>query len=176
MFSGQLGRSFCAHDRCAQLISCLFLIGCSADGSSHAGPHPYNGGSYDNSPPPASGIGGDGGGSGTGLIADNPSGFAGQSGSSALLPPIAGSSAATGCTGLQCQQHSCSTGSTTISGTIYDPAGKNPLYAVAVYVPNEKPAALTLGASCDKCSALYTGKPVVTSLTDATGKFVIKDA
>src|SRR4051794_33734237 len=31
------------------------------------------------------------------------------------------------CSGLQCQIHSCSTGSTTISGTIYDPALKNPL-------------------------------------------------
>jgi hypothetical protein len=60
---------------------------------------------------------------------------------------------------------------TSISGTVYDPAGKNPLYNVVVYVPKSEPAALVLGASCDACSSLYTGDPIATALTDTSGHF-----
>jgi hypothetical protein len=87
-----------------------------------------------------------------------------------------GTGAPTGCQGLQCQQHACPSGTTTISGRVYDPAGKNPLYNVAVYVPNAPVAPVKLGASCDQCASLYSGKPVVSALTDAAGEFSIKDA
>jgi hypothetical protein len=82
-----------------------------------------------------------------------------------------------GCAGLQCQIHSCTGGgSTTISGTVYDPAGNNPLYDVVVYVPNSTPGPLKTGASCDSCDSLYTGDPIAAAQTDATGKFVMKNA
>jgi len=87
------------------------------------------------------------------------------------------------CVNLQCQQHSCGTsGSTTITGTVYDPAGKNPLYDVVVYVPNTTPDAITPGipasgsaASCS-CDSLYTGQPIASALTDAYGKFTLTNA
>jgi hypothetical protein len=88
-----------------------------------------------------------------------------------------------GCAGLQCSiDLRCpGGGSTTISGVVYDPAGKNPLYNVVVYVPNTTPDPLTPGVSSDSqeacsCTALYTGQPVAAAVTDATGSFTIKDA
>jgi hypothetical protein len=81
------------------------------------------------------------------------------------------------CVNLQCQQMECgSQARTSISGTIYDPAGNNPLYNVSVYVPNEPVAALPTGATCDDCDSLYTGHPIAAALTDATGKFVLENA
>ena len=82
-----------------------------------------------------------------------------------------------GCKGLQCQQHACPSGSaTTITGRVFDPAGKNPIYNVAVYVPNEAVKPLKKGASCDTCDMMYTGKAVVSSLTDANGQFKLEKA
>jgi hypothetical protein len=81
------------------------------------------------------------------------------------------------CVNLQCKQQTCSGAATTsISGKIYDPAGKNPLYNVAVYVPNAPVAALPSGASCASCESQYTGSPLVAALTDASGSFTIKNA
>jgi hypothetical protein len=108
----------------------------------------------------------------------------GDSGSTVILPSSGrdgGSggddASATGCTNLQCQIHTCpGGGSTTITGAVYDPAGNNPLYNVVVYVPNSTPSPLTTGASCDSCGSLYTGEPVAAAVTDATGKFTIKNA
>ncbi len=67
-------------------------------------------------------------------------------------------------------------GTTTISGTVYDPAQKNPLYNVVVYVPGSTPAPLTTGAACNSCDSLYTGNPIVTALTDTSGKFTLTNA
>ena len=80
----------------------------------------------------------------------------------------------TKCVNLQCQQVACAAGTkTTVSGTVFDPAGKNPLYNVVVYVPNSTPKPFTDGASCDKCDTLYTGDPIASALTGPDGKFVI---
>ncbi|MEO7095889.1 MAG: hypothetical protein ABI175_21695, partial [Polyangiales bacterium] len=83
-----------------------------------------------------------------------------------------GGDASTGCVGLACKQVTCAgTATTSISGVVYDPAGKRPLPNVFVYVPNSAVAAFTAGASCDKCSAALSGSPLVTTTTDVNGKF-----
>jgi len=80
------------------------------------------------------------------------------------------------CTGLACEKASCPAGiQTTISGTIYAPNGKLPLYNVIAYIPNAEVAPLPKGATCDKCGATVSGSPIVTALSDAKGQFVLKD-
>jgi hypothetical protein len=80
------------------------------------------------------------------------------------------------CENLQCQQFACpGAGTTSLSGTVYDPAGNNPLFGVVVYVPNKPVQALPSGASCDACNALFTGEPIAATTTDATGKFTLKN-
>jgi hypothetical protein len=83
------------------------------------------------------------------------------------------------CTNLQCQLDKpgeCTGNGTTISGMVYDPAGKTPLYNVLLYVPNTALAPIPTGASCDRCDSPISGTPVAAGLSDATGHFVIKNA
>ena len=81
-----------------------------------------------------------------------------------------------GCVNLQCKQVACAGGGkTTVSGTVYDPAGNVPLYNVVVYVPNTKPNAISSGATCDKCGSVLSGNPVVSALTDAKGRFILEN-
>jgi hypothetical protein len=86
------------------------------------------------------------------------------------------------CLNLRCQQTTCvgdgclvppcpGGARTSISGKVYDPAGKVPLYGVTVFVPNAPLAAITDGASCSPCATLRSGDPVVEAVTDAAGNF-----
>jgi hypothetical protein len=85
------------------------------------------------------------------------------------------------CRNLQCLQTDCTTkglaaDATSVSGVVYDPAGKNPIYNAIVYIPNDPVKPLTKGVVCDKCGVLTTGNPVVSALSDATGHFVLRNA
>ena len=71
---------------------------------------------------------------------------------------------------------SCDSGSTTFSGTVYDPAGLSPLYNVAVYIPTSPlPDPLPAGPSCG-CESLYPQTVAASAVTDANGRFTILNA
>ncbi|MGD0523586.1 MAG: hypothetical protein ABSE49_00510 [Polyangiaceae bacterium] len=100
-------------------------------------------------------------------------------------PPPQESGGGGGCTNLQCQVHQCGGsadggdgGGTTLSGTVFDPAGRNPLYNVAVYIPNSPAGKLDaipigIGANSCSCSALFSGQPIVYATTDTSGNFTL---
>ncbi|MGH7437081.1 MAG: hypothetical protein ACRENE_15515 [Polyangiaceae bacterium] len=67
----------------------------------------------------------------------------------------------------------CNSCVTTLTGTIYDPAGSNVLPDVTVYVPTAKPSALPTVAACDTCTSLITGTPWSIATTDYKGNFSI---
>jgi hypothetical protein len=79
------------------------------------------------------------------------------------------------CKGLACQQVACGGNvTTTVSGVVNAPNGTLPLYNAIVFVPNAKLDPLAEGASCDHCGSV-SGDPLVATLTDANGKFVLKN-
>jgi hypothetical protein len=77
---------------------------------------------------------------------------------------------------LRCHVDTCSGAGTSISGTVYDPAGKNPLPHVFVFVPTAatgKTPVIQPGATtCDTCS-VPIGSYVTATMTDATGSFTL---
>jgi hypothetical protein len=77
------------------------------------------------------------------------------------------------CVNLQCQQVSCPGGGTTsISGSVFDPSGQVPLYNAIVYVPNGPVEAFSnSGVTCDVCGSFTTGSPLVVTLTKSNGQF-----
>jgi hypothetical protein len=107
------------------------------------------------------------------------------SSSGGLSIDVGGANGASSCEGLRCQQTTCKAGpcqqaacaagvTTTVSGVVYDPAGKVPLYNAVVYVPSAAVPTLTPGAICDRCDTSVVS-PIVSALTDTHGKFVLGD-
>lgn len=81
------------------------------------------------------------------------------------------------CVGMQCQLVDCgAAATTTISGRVYDPAGKNPMYGAEVYIPLRADTALPPfgnGASCDTCGGAAALDAIRATQTDANGNFVL---
>jgi hypothetical protein len=116
-------------------------------------------------------ISGDGTGAATGTN--------GSSGSSNLMLSgigNAGTSGSSSSSGTGQVSTCAASNTTTIEGYVYDPAGKNPLYNVSVYVPDPSsplPNLDNVPLGCG-CSQLYPMKVLATgNPTDATGHFVI---
>jgi hypothetical protein len=100
---------------------------------------------------------------------------AGASSGSPFGSPAAGDSSA-GCsgTGLRCAVPSGCT--TSVSGTVYDPAGANPLYDVVVFVPNDPSGALTpIKQGTNTCSScdVSIGDYVTATTSAADGTFTL---
>ncbi len=83
------------------------------------------------------------------------------------------------CENLACAVQACSgSAPTSLSGTVYDPAGTTPLYNVSVYVPNaplsDIPDGITTTGTCSSCEPL-SGSPIVVVQTDAHGHFTLNN-
>ena len=88
----------------------------------------------------------------------------------------------TQCTGggYACMVPKCNNSpGTTVSGKVYDPAGKNPVYGAFVYIPDQPDllGSMAQGAGnlCGRCG-LPDGNPVAGAVTGPDGSFVITRA
>jgi hypothetical protein len=67
----------------------------------------------------------------------------------------------------------CAAGqSTTVTGKVFDPRGRVPLYNAVVFVPDGTPPPFQPGVACETCKTPVQAKSV--ALTDATGSFTIQ--
>jgi len=69
----------------------------------------------------------------------------------------------------------CGSSETTLKGKVFDPAGKNPLYNVAVFIPNDVSTLPTITPGTNSCNTcdVPIGDYVVATTTDATGSFTL---
>jgi len=121
------------------------------------------------------GGGSDAGGTGASGGSDAGGGASGAAGSGSMGPCRGLACDQTTCTMGSCTQMPCASGtSTTVSGAVYDPAGKTPLYNVVVYVPDGPVPPFPDGASCARCGESEPNS-ITSTLTGADGRFVLPD-
>jgi hypothetical protein len=146
------------------IVSLTHVFACGGTGGSE-----FDGGGGN------AGNGGNGGSGGSGGFHLGDSGGGGSSGGGS-----GGSGGAPACpSGLMCDV-SCSSGkTTTVTGTVYDPAGRNPIYNVAVYVPatplTPLPKGVPTGKDACSCGALFESGAIVNSTTAVDGTFTLSN-
>jgi hypothetical protein len=162
------------------LVSALFgvgmfvgfspLSGCSGVGSSK-----YSGGGSDGNGG-GSGQGGGGAGGSSGGITLGDSGGGGGSGGKG------GSTGGGGPTcppGLMCNVACSGKTTTTVTGTVYDPGKRDPLYNISVYVPavplTPLPKGVPTGADACSCGALFQSGAIVNTSTAVDGTFTLNN-
>jgi hypothetical protein len=129
----------------------------------------------------AIGAGNSGGDSGQGgSIPVGGTGGAATGGTGAVITPNGGTSSGGPCNdgSWACKIVDCAAEGlpkTTVTAKVYDPAGRVPLYNVAVYVPNSAVAPITDGATCETCATPVSGNPVASALTKSNGEFMMED-
>jgi hypothetical protein len=158
------------------LVSCGFVLVTSITACSGT-----NGGSGFGSTSSGGGKGSSGGDDGGGSSNGGNGGSSGSFGSSSGGGSGGGGDGGVACPpGLQCNVQCNNNGTTTITGKVYDPAGRNPLYNVAVYVPavplQPLPKGVPTGADACSCAALFKSGSVVDTTTAVDGTFTIKNA
>ncbi len=103
---------------------------------------------------------------------------------SCTLPQTCGGNPASpgqcGCTGVCQMIPTCATGTTTtLTGTVMDPAGLHPLYDALVYIPNNPSdpglQPFPAGITCDVCGATAAGNPLVSTFTAPDGTFTLSN-
>ncbi len=79
--------------------------------------------------------------------------------------------------GLTCNVACSDGGTTTLSGKVFDPAGKNPLYGAAVFVPatplTPLPRGVPTGAEACSCAALFPSGALTSATTAVDGTFTL---
>ncbi len=131
-----------------------------------------SGGSTSGGEGASSGSGGSSGGSSSGLPFGDGATSDGASGGSS------GAEGGVACpTGLACDVACSGGGTTSVTGKVYDPAGKNPIYNVAVYIPatplQPLPQGVPMGADACSCSALFKSGALSSTVTGVDGTFTL---
>jgi hypothetical protein len=97
----------------------------------------------------------------------------------ALVGVVSQDGGSSACVGLACQVAACHGGATTtLTGVVRDPAGKNPLYNAYVYVPVDPSGNLPpfgTGASCDWCAGAGSLDAIAATQTGPDGTFTLRD-
>ncbi len=81
------------------------------------------------------------------------------------------------CEGMECDQVACPPDQpvTSLAGTVYIPSGQLPLPNAYVYIPTEELAPLPEGASCQPCTEIVSGSPLVQTTTNHLGEFYLEN-